>query len=261
MNKEQRVARYKYLSEKYKKLSETTYENAREMASVIPFGQPILIGHHSEKRDRAYRERIHRRFERSFEFQKKAERYAERAIAAKNNNCISSDDSDAVERLKEKIAALEKKQDIMKRANKIIRSNQTQEEKELLLCKLMPREGIERVKKLFEPSCFGTIGFERFELTNNNANINRLKKRLEQLERDNGREEKEENIKGVRCFHNVSDNRLQLFFPGKPELNVISSLKSNGFRWSPYNGCWQRMLNNQGIYAARRVLDILPCTE
>ena len=25
--------------------------------SVIPFGQPILIGHHSEKRDRNYRRR------------------------------------------------------------------------------------------------------------------------------------------------------------------------------------------------------------
>lgn len=34
-------------------------EQARSMASVIPFGQPILIGHHSERRDRAYRGRIH----------------------------------------------------------------------------------------------------------------------------------------------------------------------------------------------------------
>ncbi len=31
---------------------------ARKMAAVIPFGQPILIGHHSEKRDRNYRGRI-----------------------------------------------------------------------------------------------------------------------------------------------------------------------------------------------------------
>jgi Domain of unknown function (DUF3560) len=29
------------------------------MASVIPFGQPILVGHYSEKSDRRHRSRIH----------------------------------------------------------------------------------------------------------------------------------------------------------------------------------------------------------
>ena len=45
------------------------HTDARDMASIIPFGQPILVGHHSEKRDRNYRGRIHKKFERSFEAQ------------------------------------------------------------------------------------------------------------------------------------------------------------------------------------------------
>ncbi|MCL2591778.1 MAG: hypothetical protein FWD82_00290 [Defluviitaleaceae bacterium] len=34
-------------------------------------------------------------------------------------------------------------------------------------------------------------------------------------------------------------------------------LKGNGFVWSPKAGAWQRQLNNNGRYAARRVLEIL----
>ncbi|RYG30446.1 MAG: DUF3560 domain-containing protein [Chitinophagaceae bacterium] len=33
--------------------SEQLYLKAKEMASVIQMGQPILVGHHSEKRDRS----------------------------------------------------------------------------------------------------------------------------------------------------------------------------------------------------------------
>jgi hypothetical protein len=34
------------------------HAQAQSMASVIPFGQPILVGHHSEGRDRRYRVRL-----------------------------------------------------------------------------------------------------------------------------------------------------------------------------------------------------------
>lgn len=34
------------------------YNAASKMAEVIPFGQPILVGHHSERRDRNYRSKI-----------------------------------------------------------------------------------------------------------------------------------------------------------------------------------------------------------
>src|SRR5713226_1456384 len=52
-----RAQRLEDRSEKASTESERLYNHAHEMASVIPFGQPILVGHHSEKRDRRYRER------------------------------------------------------------------------------------------------------------------------------------------------------------------------------------------------------------
>lgn len=55
----------------------------------------------------------------------------------------------------------------------------------------------------------------------------------------------------VKCF---SDDRLRIYHDEKPSRAVIDKLKSNGFRWSPANGCWQRQLTDNAYYAASRVL-------
>lgn len=60
--------------------SDTLEETARERASHIPFGQPILIGHHSEARDRRARARIAQTMERAADTMQQAT--ADRARAA-----------------------------------------------------------------------------------------------------------------------------------------------------------------------------------
>ena len=109
--KQNRIERYQELAEKNRELSSNIHEAAHKMASVIPFGQPILIGHHSEKSDRAYRGKIERKFKKSFEVLGKAKYYEQKAKAAENNNSISSDDPEAVVKLKEKIEKAEKLQE------------------------------------------------------------------------------------------------------------------------------------------------------
>jgi len=153
---------------------------------------------------------------------------------------ISSDNPNAVELLKNKIAKLEKNQEMMKSANKIIRNSKLdQSEKINQLIKIGFSE--EQSKKLFVPDCYGGIGYESFDLTNNNANISRLKKRLVGLEKKANEETVEKESNGVKIVDNVEYNRLQIFFPGKPDEGIRTYLKSNGFHWSPYYGCWQRM--------------------
>jgi hypothetical protein len=61
------------------------YARARQMAEAIPFGQPILVGHHSEGRDRNYRARMGRTYDRAFEGMAEAERLEGRAAAAEAN--------------------------------------------------------------------------------------------------------------------------------------------------------------------------------
>ena len=65
---------------------------------------------------------------------------------------------------------------------------------------------------------------------------------------------KETTIKGIRVVENKQEDRIQLFFDGKPEPETISKLKHNAFKWSPSRGCWQRQLTNSAIYATNQLL-------
>lgn len=68
-------------------------------------------------------------------------------------------------------------------------------------------------------------------------------------------EHKEYNIGDVGVLHNAEENRLQLFYPGKPAPETIQKLKSRGFKWSPRNKAWQRQLTPNAI---RSLSDVLP---
>jgi hypothetical protein len=62
--------------------SSALHKRADSMASVIPLGQPILVGHHSEKRDRNYRERIFNTMGKAVAASEKADYYRDRVRAA-----------------------------------------------------------------------------------------------------------------------------------------------------------------------------------
>jgi len=90
--------------------------------------------------------------------------------------------------------------------------------------------------------------------TNSNAAVRRIEDRIKGLERMKARGTVEREADGVRVVENAEAARLQLIFPAKPDAETIGRLKSNGFRWSPREGAWQRHLNNAGRWAAERVL-------
>jgi hypothetical protein len=61
------------------------YAQARQMADAIPFGQPMMPDHHSYGRDRRYRDRMGRTYDRAFTEMGKAEHWQHRAAAAEAN--------------------------------------------------------------------------------------------------------------------------------------------------------------------------------
>ena len=95
---EDRRERLLAIADRMQAASDAAYKQARKMADVIPMGQPILVGHHSEKRDRAYRARIWRTQDRCLELQRKAEYFRQKAEGVGKGG-ISSDDPEAVEKL------------------------------------------------------------------------------------------------------------------------------------------------------------------
>lgn len=229
-----------------------------EEATGIPFGQPILVGHHSEKRHRRTIDHAWAALGRAVETDKKAGETAARAETYGTHG-ISSDAPDAVERLREKLEKLEANQKMMREANKLVRKAAKQGVTEEFLTK-MALLGIPHntSRKLLEPDFCGRIGFADYQLSNNNANIKRVKGRIAQLKRSGERETKEVlHNSGVTLVQNTEANRVQLIFPNKPDSDVRKMLKSSGFRWSPREGAWQRMLNNAGVWNANRVLEQL----
>ena len=79
---EERGARFIERARRTKAQGEALLGQSRSMADIIPMGQPIIIGHHSEKRDRNYRARIQGKYEKGFETLEKAKYYQQRAGAA-----------------------------------------------------------------------------------------------------------------------------------------------------------------------------------
>ena len=100
--------------------------------------------------------------------------------------------------------------------------------------------------------------FESYQLTNNNAEIRRVKARIEQLSKQAQQEFSGWEFDGGRVEMNREDNRLQVFFDGKPDADARAELKSNGFRWAPSVGAWQRQLTDNAIRAADRLECIKP---
>ena len=52
-----------------------------------------------------------------------------------------------------------------------------------------------------------------------------------------------------KVVENTEIMRLQIIFDGKPDPEVRTVLKKNGFKWAPSQGAWQRLLNTSARYA------------
>ncbi|WP_372371963.1 DUF3560 domain-containing protein [Xanthomonas axonopodis] len=236
------------------KSAEMTYQRARSMADAIPFGQPILVGHHSETRDRNYRNRIHNTFGRAFNEMDKAKHYADKA-AAVGTGGISSDDPDAIEKLKAELAGLEASQERMKAVNKVIRTKKTSDAQKAALA----AQGFsaEIVAEMLKPDFAGRVGFPSYALSNNTANMRRIRLRIQDLEQRKARACVEREGNGFTYREDVEENRVMFVFEGKPDQDTRTLLKRHGFRWSPTRTAWVRQLNNAGIYAGQCVVRAL----
>jgi len=60
--------------------------------------------------------------------------------------------------------------------------------------------------------------------------------------------------KGVVIMNNHSQERVQLMFDEKPTPEIIATLKSRGFHWSPSQRAWQRKNTPDGIYTAQKLM-------
>ena len=168
---------------------------------------------------------------------------------------ISSDDPQAVEKLEAKLAALEKHQEMMKAANAAIRmKDPAKRDAKLAELGYTPED----IAKLREPDFCGRIGYPAYALQNNNANIRRIRGRIAELKKRTESTPEGWEFDGGRVVVNTTENRLQVIFDGKPDADVRTELKGEGFRWAPSQGAWQRQLTDNAMRVARRLKCIAP---
>jgi len=165
--RKQRIERYKELSMKaQERSSRYSNSNANRILQIAP-GQPILVGHHSEKKHRKLIKRAQDDIRKSIEEDNKSKFYKERAITAENSKVIYSDDPQAINKLKEKLERLENE-----RASIKAREHSTWELTNIGATIRETKKRIERLEKL------DNIDFKEINLENgkviHNKEINRI---------------------------------------------------------------------------------------
>ena len=169
---------------------------------------------------------------------------------------ISADDPQAVQKLEKKLESLEKSQETMKAVNAYYRKHKT-----LDGCPHLPPEELEKLKADMASSWhLEDKPFATWALSNNSAEIRRVKDRIKSLSQQKEIGFVGWKFDGGKVEANTEANRLQIFFEDKPDEATREALKSNGFRWSPKAGAWQRQLTSNAYYAADYVKAIVPLT-
>ena len=146
---------------------------------------------------------------------------------------IKSNDSNAIDKLKEKLAAALEEHEGYKTYN-------AQARKE------------------------GAAPHMAYVLQNSNGRIKGIKDRIAHLERLSRQESKEiivetesSETNGIRIVDNVEAHRLQIFFNGKPSAEIRTQLKKNGFRWTPSIEAWQSYRSDHASRAAQEIVSAI----
>ena len=242
------------LEERAKKATECAnryWEQERELGKNFPSGQPVLVGHYSEKRHRRYIETLRTLDRKAIAEESKAQHYRERAVAVGKGG-VSSEDPEAVSKLEEHLRELERQQMMMKEFNKAYRKHKSESDLRAALAGKLPIEAVESGLAL---DSFGRVKFPfpSFELTNNGANIRRIKARLEELRALDKVETKEVAGSGYTYVQDADDHRVYFVFDGKPSEEVRSLLKSCGFVWAPSLGAWSRKLSANAMASGQHL--------
>jgi hypothetical protein len=247
-----RYERFAAAAEKAEAESAQQWKQARLMADVIPFGQPIHVGHYSEGPDRRYRARIESKHRKGYELHKKAEYYRSRADSAQDNTAIMSDDPSAVSKLTAKVEELEAEQREMKRINAALRKGADFDTLEMSETHRAELLSVERHQAYYQPR---QKGFPPYALSNLSAKIRTAKERAQRVESKQAIPDKDERIGNVRIEWRAGENRIRIFYPGRVDLATFKKLQRHGYKVlrSEGEGAFSAFYNNNAAYFVKEL--------
>ena len=179
-----------------------------------PMGEPIKVGHHSERRHRGHFDKADRLLSRVAENAKMAEHHDQKAdgLEAQLEDSIFSDDENAVEALEARIAELEEQREQIKAYHAACR----------------------KAARAKEPPPTPPVRIRC--LSNLSARIRAAKERIKAVQRQQARKAEAAAAGGLTVKIHEGANWATVTFAEKPAREVINSLKAAGFRWGA--GSW-----------------------
>jgi hypothetical protein len=217
-------------AEKAAARSDARFGAAHQIASGIPLGQPILVGHHSEKHARRDQERIESNMSKGCEEHRLAQHHEASAagIEAQLDRSVFSDDADAIQQLEARIAKHEEEAARYAEINKVWRR-----------CKgdvaAMVAAGVSHKIAETAASTMKVAPWLGKPLDTGHLRtaIRRDRERIEQIRKRTARAEGAAAKGGVLV---EGDTYVRLTFAEKPEREVLDALHAAGFRWG--SGSW-----------------------
>lgn len=217
--------------------------NLSEEKTGIPFGQPILVGHHSERRHRRTIERAQKAMDKGVENHHMANHHRSKAdgLQQQLDRCIFSDDDDAIEALEAKAAKLEKERETNNAINKIIRQKPRAERTDKKIAALVTLGLTETTaEKLFDPDFCGAVGIPSYVNSNLGGRIKQTRDRIARLKRQAERTQQAEATENGILIS--GGEYVSITFSEKPDREILTALKSAGFYWR--QGSWNGKREN-----------------
>lgn len=235
---ERKLEKRRQWAENAKKRADERFDTASAAVEGIPMGQPILIGHHSERRHRRALARCDANMRKACEESDKAKHHESNADGLEDllTDTVFSDDPDAIDALQAKIEELEGEAGRANAINKAWRKSKGQpgwaDGLDLSNDDRIKLEKTMAICPYLKGPCF---------TTNMRANIRRLKGRIGQIQIRNQRQAEAEAAGGLSIRH-VERGYTLVRFAEKPERAILNDLKAAGYSWS--NGQWQGKTEN-----------------
>lgn len=213
--------------------STAAFNRAHALVEHIPMGQPVLIGHHSEKRHRRTLDRSWNAMGKAVELTKLSEHHEQKAagLAIALDKTIFSDDPDAVDAIEQRIAANEVKREEMKKINALYRKRDVAG-----LAALGVDYATLQAKLAALGAYFGQAPHMPFEMTNLGARIRSDKERLVNVKRQQQQQAAAEATENGVKIDRHSNGYCSVRFAEKPDYSIIRALKDAAFRWGA--GSW-----------------------
>jgi DNA primase len=228
--------------------ADARFATAHSIVENIPLGQPILIGHHSERRHRRDLDRMATNMSKGVEESKLADHHRSCAdgLAHALETSIFSDDPDAIDQLEAKLARLLTEQERDKAINRAVRKVAKLPEPEradrlaVLLAEIPGFDAADLEKRtrlarqLAENVPGYGMGIPSYSLSNRNGEISRTRKRIEDVWRRQQRAAKAEAAGGV-VIEGTGDY-VRVTFAEKPDRDTLNALRAAEYRWG--GGSW-----------------------